>query len=144
MTIATAIASVFVVIFCHWVGLFFVRGLFVGTSVAFRRWGAFGSDLSFGAVVVSLILLILADIAVCALFVQVHDSQIAYRDAFLFSIGNFTTVGQAPPDGSNIWPLAGPLIAMCGIFIFGWTTSFLVDCYRAARKANDARRSGTD
>ena len=49
-----------------------------------------------------------------------------FRDAYYYVLESYTTLGEAtyaPPDQ---WRLVGPVIAISGLFTFGWTGSVLV------------------
>lgn len=49
-----------------------------------------------------------------------------FRDAYYFVIGNYTTLGDSYIELSHRWRLTGPIIAISGLFTFGWTGSVLV------------------
>jgi len=137
MNILLSVVSVFAVLACHWLGLLLIRGAFRGALAKFGPRGTWGEDLALGVAILSLVAWLFVDVAFCAALIAANHAEVAFDAAFLFAIANFTTVGAEPPNGAPLWSLAGPLTAMCGIFIFGWTTSFLVDC---ARTVSDFRR----
>jgi hypothetical protein len=64
-----------------------------------------------------------------------------WRVAAFFAANTYTTLGYGtfvlPPQ----WNMMAPIIAISGLFTFGWTASVLVDFVRAA---NRARRSQLD
>jgi hypothetical protein len=48
------------------------------------------------------------------------------RDSYFFVLESYTTLGEGPVDLPEQWRLIGPIIAMSGLFTFGWTGSVLV------------------
>lgn len=133
-----AILAVFAVLACHWLGLLVIRTAFNGTLRRLAPRGKWGEDVSLGVGIFSLVAWLFIDVAFCAWIISMNGGDANFSASFLFAIANFTTVGADAPTSAPIWNLAGPLTAMCGIFIFGWTTSFLVDC---ARTVSDFRRT---
>lgn len=73
------------------------------------------------------------------------------RNSFYFVLENYTTLGDGNVALPEPWRLIGPIIAMSGLFTFGWTGSVLVGIMTEygkfdrsqAREARD-RSSGTD
>ena len=67
------------------------------------------------------------------------------RDSYYYVLESYTTLGEGnvslPPD----WRLIGPMIAMSGLFTFGWTGSVLVSImtdfakFDRSRASDDAR-----
>lgn len=140
MTIALSILAVFGVLAFHWLGLFLIRTMFEALLVRFGRLGAWGDEFSFAVAILALVMLNFGDVLLCSLILVGLHPELQFFDLVLFSIGNYTTLGATPPSLSPIFAVAGPLIAMCGIFVFGWTTSFLVSCSNVVRDAAVARR----
>lgn len=73
-----------------------------------------------------------------------------FRDAYYFVIGNYTTLGDSYLELSHNWRLTGPIIAISGLFTFGWTGSVLVyvmsetgklHAERSRKNARDDRRN---
>ena len=48
------------------------------------------------------------------------------RDSYFFVLESYTTLGGGNVTLPAQWRLVGPMIAMSGIFTFGWTSSVLV------------------
>ena len=48
------------------------------------------------------------------------------RDAYYFVLESYTTLGEGNVVLPNEWRLAGPVIAISGLFTFGWTGGVLV------------------
>ena len=71
------------------------------------------------------------------------------RDSYYFVLETYTTLGEGNVTLPNQWRLIGPIIAMSGLFTFGWTGSVLVNIMtefgKVDRKRSEARsnrRSG--
>jgi hypothetical protein len=144
MKILLPIASVFAVLACHWFGLLIIRPTFQATLSRLGRKGAWGEDLSLAVAILMLIIWLFLDVALCAAIIGAIDGGVGFPSAFLFAIASFTTVGSAPPTESDFWSLAGPLTAMSGIFIFGWTTSYLVEFVHAIRDFRNTQPTRPD
>jgi hypothetical protein len=48
------------------------------------------------------------------------------RDAYYYVLESYTTLGEGSVSLPEPWRLVGPIIAMSGLFTFGWTGSVLV------------------
>ena len=48
-----------------------------------------------------------------------------FRDAFYYTSVTYTTLGYAENTLSHQWRILAPMMAMSGVFAFGWTTSVL-------------------
>jgi len=48
-----------------------------------------------------------------------------FRDAFYYVAGTYTTLGYGEGTLPKAWRLLAPMIAISGLFAFGWTTSML-------------------
>ena len=74
------------------------------------------------------------------------------RDSYYYVLESYTTLGEGNVSLPDRWRLIGPVIAMSGLFTFGWTSSVLVsimtefgklDRMRAERsKAGETSGSG--
>ena len=49
------------------------------------------------------------------------------RDAYFFVLENYTTLGDDSVSLPKAWRLIGPVIAISGLFNFGWTASIFVN-----------------
>jgi len=134
------VPAVFAVLACHWMGLFIIRVSFTASLGRLGPRSAWGQDLSLGIVILLLVAWLFVDVALCAAILALTQDGLRFGEAFLFAIACFTTLGASAPARTDFWALAGPLIAMCGIFIFGWTTSFLIDCTHAVREMRHVSR----
>jgi hypothetical protein len=48
------------------------------------------------------------------------------RDSYYFVLDSYTTLGEGTVRPPDPWRLIGPIIAMSGLFTFGWTVGVLV------------------
>ena len=49
------------------------------------------------------------------------------RDSYYFVLENYTTLGDNSVSLPKAWRLIGPVIALSGLFNFGWTASVFVN-----------------
>jgi hypothetical protein len=61
------------------------------------------------------------------------------RDAFYYAAVTYTTLGYQETALSHTWRILAPIMAMSGVFAFGWTTSVLFAIVSAQDEAE--RRS---
>jgi Ion channel len=70
-----------------------------------------------------------AEVAVWALFYWLAGVAPA-ADPFYFAFVNYTTLGYGDVVPSAEWRLIGPITAMNGVLLFGWSTAVLFDVIR--------------
>jgi hypothetical protein len=58
-------------------------------------------------------------------------------DAFYFAFVNYTTLGYGDLLPTKHWRLLGPVAAMCGILMFGWSTAVIYDVLRNVAQRMD-------
>lgn len=61
------------------------------------------------------------------------------RDSYYFVLEAYTTLGEGTVSLPNPWRLIGPIIAMSGLFTFGWTGSVLVTIMSEVSKLDRER-----
>lgn len=61
------------------------------------------------------------------------------RDGYYYVLQSYTTLGTGPVAMPDHWRLIGPIIAMSGLFTFGWTASVLVSIMTEFSKVDRAR-----
>jgi hypothetical protein len=74
----------------------------------------------------SLAALHLAETLLWALPLYVHGMIPGMRDSYFFVLQSYTTLGAGNVTLPEAWRLIGPIIAMSGLFTFGWTAGVLV------------------
>ncbi|MEY2801660.1 MAG: hypothetical protein RL513_1245, partial [Pseudomonadota bacterium] len=98
------------------------------------RGSTWRPDLLMGAVVLLMLLLHLAEIWVWSAALVYSGLVDNWRAAGFFAANTYTTVGYGNfvlPDG---WHMLAPIIAMSGLFTFGWTGSVLVEIVRRCQE----------
>jgi hypothetical protein len=91
-------------------------------------------DILLGAVVLLMLLLHLFEIWVWSAALVYSGLVADWRAAGFFAANTYTTVGYGNfvlPDG---WHMLAPIIAMSGLFTFGWTGSVLVEIVRRCQE----------
>jgi hypothetical protein len=61
----------------------------------------------------------------------VLDAVPDQTDAFYFAFVNYTTLGYGDILPAERWRLLGPMAAMNGVLLFGWSTAVIYDVLRA-------------
>ena len=64
------------------------------------------------------------------------------RDSYYYVLESYTTLGEGNVALPDRWRLIGPIIAMSGLFTFGWTGSVLVSIMTDFGKLDRSRASG--
>jgi len=110
----------------HGVGMFGVQHAFETRGARIYRSGSMGRGF-FAAMIVLMLTTHLAEMLVWAASLVAVGAIEGLRDAFYFAAGTYTTLGYAEGMIPRAWRLLGPMIAISGIFAFGWTTGILVN-----------------
>ena len=63
-----------------------------------------------------------------------------FRDAYYYVAVTYTTLGYAEGTLTPPWRILAPMMAMSGVFAFGWTTSVLFAIVGTQNSAMDADR----
>lgn len=66
------------------------------------------------------------------------------RDAYYFVAGTYTTLGYGEGTLPHQWRLMAPMIAISGLFAFGWTTSVLMSLVAQVNADRDAAEKDRD
>ncbi|RWP35974.1 MAG: two pore domain potassium channel family protein [Mesorhizobium sp.] len=61
------------------------------------------------------------------------------RDSYYYVLESYTTLGEGSISLPDRWRLVGPIIAMSGLFTFGWTGSVLVSIMTDLGKLDKVR-----
>jgi amino acid transporter len=64
------------------------------------------------------------------------------RDSYYYVLESYTTLGGGNINLPDRWRLVGPIIAMSGLFTFGWTGSVLVNVMTEFGKLDKVRAKG--
>ena len=65
------------------------------------------------------------EVSVWALTYLFVDATPAGRDVLYFAFVNYTTLGYGDITAVERWNLLGPVTAMNGVLLFGWSTAFI-------------------
>jgi hypothetical protein len=87
------------------------------------RWRV---NMLLSAVVAGLAVVHLAETLIWSLPIYGFQMLPSMRDAYFYVLESYTTLGEGTVTLPDQWRLIGPMIAMSGLFTFGWTGSVLV------------------
>ena len=127
-----------VTLFIHGIGMNVVQHQFEHRGVPIYRSGSHG-EVFFGAMVVVMLITHMIEMIVWAGTLTSLEAILGFRDAFYYVAGTYTTLGYSEGMLSHDWRLMGPMIAISGLFSFGWTTGILVTL---VTQASSERRQG--
>lgn len=143
LEIAVGTLGLISIIVVHGVGIRWITRLFGAgwsrVSAVTPRWR---TNLMFTLAIGALAALHLLETLLWAWPIQAFGLIPDLRDSYYFVLECYTTLGegnvQLPPE----WRLIGPIIAMSGLFAFGWTCSLLVSIMSDLRKLDSIRAKG--
>lgn len=102
---------------------------------------AWRSDLVMASVILALLGAGLVEVTIWTAALKYSDLFPTWAGAAAYSASSYTTLGNAthnPPPG---WGMLGPIIAISGLFTFGWSGSVLVEVVRRVGMARDLARA---
>jgi hypothetical protein len=108
------------------------------TQAIMQRPSVWRADMLMAGIVFMLLGLHVAEIFIWAAALVYSNLVANWRTAGFFAGNTYTTVGYGNfilPDG---WRMLAPIIAMSGLFTFGWSGSVLVDFVRRINTIRDA------
>jgi Ion channel len=95
-----------------------------------RRMGSYPRLHLMGVMVATVLVLMFAhtvEIVVWSLFYALVGAAPAGSDLLYFAFVNYTTLGYGDVTPVKAWQLLGPMAAMNGILMFGWSTAVLFE-----------------
>jgi hypothetical protein len=155
LEVAIGTLGLVIVMFFHGIGVRFINrhysAAWVRVDATTPRWRV---NLLLGAVVSAFAAIHLVETLIWAIPIHRLGMIPNLRDAYYYVLESYTTLGEGEVSLPDKWRLVGPIIAMSGLFTFGWTGSVLVgimteysqlDRSRARRKqkAQDAGKPDT-
>ena len=133
------------IVVLHGIGVRIIDGFFRKRCSAFatRPTATLRFDALFGTVIFMLLALHLAEIVFWTAALVYSKLIVDWRSAAFFVANTYTTVGYGNDVLPAAWNMLAPIIAISGLFTFGWTGSVLVgyvDLLNQARVAPNRRR----
>ena len=111
-------------LFIHGVGMGVVQQVFEKGAIPHYR--AKGHAVVYFAVMIVVMLLThLAEIFMWSAVLVGIEAVPVFRDSFYYVAGTYTTLGYGEGTLPHAWRLLAPMIAISGLFAFGWTTGAL-------------------
>jgi len=112
----------------------FVMAFAVNAAKAMGKKGIAHPSLRLaGVMIVTVLILMIAhisEVAVWALAYRLVDAVPAGTSLVYFALVNYTTLGYGDVVPVRDWQLVGPMTAMNGILLFGWTTAVIFEVMR--------------
>ena len=108
------------------------------TQVIMQRPSRWEADLLMASVVFMLLTLHVTEMFLWAAALVYSGLVPDWRAAGFFAGNTYTTVGYGTFILPNGWRMLAPIIAMSGLFTFGWSGSVLVDFVRRLNAVRDA------
>jgi hypothetical protein len=79
-----------------------------------------------------------SEVAVWALVYAMVDAAPPGSGLIYFAFVNYTTLGYGDITPAERWKLLGPMTAMNGVLLFGWSTAVIFEVMRRAMRPIDA------
>jgi Ion channel len=127
LEIAMGIIGLVIVMIFHGTGIRFINrhysAFWVRVDSATPHWRV---NLLLALVITAFAIVHLVETLIWA--VPIHRLGVIpnLRDAYYYVLESYTTLGEGAVSLPDPWRLIGPIIAMSGLFTFGWTGSVLV------------------
>lgn len=115
-----------VTLFIHGLGMDVVQTQYEARGIEIYRSGSRGR-LFFAAMILVILATHLVEMLVWAATINSLEAILGFRDAFYYVAGTYTTLGYGEGSLPHDWRLMAPMIAISGLFAFGWTTGVLVN-----------------
>ena len=125
LAIATAIL-VPVIVFHGWCLGLVSRGFSTRFALYTPATPGWRPRLVIGITIASLVVIHLVETLLWTVPILWLDVMTNFRDAYYYVLEAYTTLGEGNVALPDRWRLVGPVIAISGLFTFGWTASVLV------------------
>ena len=126
----------------HGVGMFLVQRAFRAHGVRAFTSGKH-EQLFLAGMIVVMLSTHLVEIFVWSAALVLIQAVTGFRDAFYYVAGTYTTLGYGEGTLPKSWRLLAPMIAISGLFAFGWTTGVLLNLMTQAALLHAARDAAT-
>jgi len=122
---ASALIPMAICVAIHTLGIGFARSLFRRYEAAVHRLHAVGRALVLTGAVTIILATHWLEILAWAWFYLVTDLLAKAKDAVLFSVNAYTTLGSSGIELPRDWQGMGGFEAMTAMLMFGWSTAVL-------------------
>jgi hypothetical protein len=85
-----------------------------------------------------------SEVLVWSLAYRITDAAPAGTDLIYFAFVNYTTLGYGDVTPVDRWRLLGPLTAMNGVLLFGWSTAVIFEVLRRTMASDSRARPSID
>jgi hypothetical protein len=140
LEIAIGTVGIIFIIFVHGLGMRGITRRFNDVWVQVTPETAYWRvNLLLVVVVGALAVLHLVETLIWAVPIHSLGMIASLRDSYYYVLESYTTLGEGNVGLPDQWRLVGPIIAMSGLFTFGWTGSVLVNIMTEFSKYDRAR-----
>lgn len=116
----------------------------VGTARLALKWGHRPRQAWLATLMVAIVGVLLvahvAEVLTWALAYAILDVATPGADVLYFAFVNYTTLGYGDVVPVEHWRLLGPMAAMNGVLLFGWSTAVIFEVMRQAMRIRDQKR----
>jgi Ion channel len=127
LEVAIGTIGLTMIIFVHGAGIRMINRRFsdawVQVTPQTARWRV---NLLLAGVIAALSVVHFAETLIWAVPIDALGMIPSLRDSYYYVLESYTTLGEGTIALPDRWRLIGPIIAMSGLFTFGWTGSVLV------------------
>jgi hypothetical protein len=121
-----------------------VMAAVVGTAHRALQWERHRPQVWLAAAMVATVGVLMvahvAEVAVWALAYAILDVIPPGADVLSFAFVNYTTLGYGDVVPVERWRLLGPMAAMNGVLLFGWSTAVIFEVLRQAMRIRNQKR----
>ncbi|MCK9909037.1 potassium channel family protein [Microbacteriaceae bacterium K1510] len=111
------------------------------------KWDYGGPKIWLAGVMIAtvgiLMLAHLAEVMIWALSYEILNAAAPEADVMYFAFVNYATLGYGDVVPVARWRLLGPMTAMNGALLFGWSTAVMFEVLRSAMRVRDFRAGTT-
>jgi polyferredoxin len=121
-----------------------VMATVVGTAHRALKWERHRPQVWLAAAMVATVGILMvahvAEVGVWALAYAILDVAPPGADVLYFAFVNYATLGYGDVVPVEHWRLLGPMAAMNGVLLFGWSTAVIFEVLRQAMRSRDQKR----
>jgi hypothetical protein len=124
----------------HGAGMYAVQARHAAYRVR-PRTGKFARQTMLSVLILMMVATHIAEIMAWGVTLTAAGGIATLRDAYYYASVTYTTLGYGEATLPRAWQMLAPMIAMSGVFAFGWTTGVLVNVV-AMMHSDEARERG--